>query len=395
MSIKKTRREFLKVSAKASMALPLLSTGFYSCNSKSGEKKEVAKAKKKKLNILILGGTSFLGPHQIAYALGRGHSITTFTRGKTKPTIYTELFDNVESLVGDRENDLKALENRKWDAVIDNSGRKVEWTRKTAELLNHSCKLYLYVSSTGVFYPYVNSDFTETSKVALTVPDDATDNERYEYDYGVMKANSELIAAEYFGPSRTIVVRPTYMLGPADRTDRFVHWPIRLSVAGAMYFSKEVLVPGKPDDPVQYVDVRDAAEFMIRLIEDENAGTYNVVGPSQPQGMLDFVNETAAAFGVDHKIVSIDDYDFLEKNEIYYSIPWIMPTDDHYGTARINNSKAKANGLTYRPLKQTVKDTKDWWVSDAVSETRRKNYLTNPNSLHNREASLLEAWKNR
>ena len=119
MEQNKSRREFLELGIKAGIAIPLLSSSLLSCDTTPANKK---------LDILILGGTSFLGPQQIAYALGRGHSITTFTRGKTKPTVHAELFDKVEQLVGDRENDLTALQNRKWDAVIDNSGHNVEWT---------------------------------------------------------------------------------------------------------------------------------------------------------------------------------------------------------------------------------------------------------------------------
>ena len=261
MKAKKTRREFIKTG----MVLPLLLTGLSSCNFGKGENKKegVAVAKIKPLKILILGGTSFLGPHQIAYAMERGHSISIFTRGKSKPTVNKELFDNVEQLIGDRNDNLTALQNRKWDAVIDNSGHDAEWTKKSAELLKENCSLYLYTSSTGVYYPYVNSNYKENSEVLLKEPDGITDEqEKIEYWYGVMKANSELEAIKQFGKDRTIVVRPTYMIGPGDKSNRFIHWPIRLHAGG------EVLVPGKRDDMVQYMDVRDVAEWMIRLLED-------------------------------------------------------------------------------------------------------------------------------
>ncbi|MDT0558715.1 NAD-dependent epimerase/dehydratase family protein [Ichthyenterobacterium sp. W332] len=389
MSTKKSRREFLITSLKASLAVPLLSSGLYACNSATKTKTDATESKSKKLNILILGGTSFLGPHQIAYALDRGHSVSIFTRGKTIPKVRTEVFDKVEHLIGDRNDNLKALENRKWDAVIDNSGRQVDWTRKTAELLKDNCELYMYTSSVGVYYPYVKERYTESDSVVLKVPEDATEIERYEYDYGVMKANSELVAAEHFGNDRTIVVRPTYMIGPGDRTDRFMHWPIRLSQPG------EVLVPGKSNDAVQYIDIRDAAEFMIRLLEDKKSGIYNATGPKQSQNILDFVKEANTAFNIDHNYVSIDDYEFLEKNEIYFSIPWIMPTPDHLGSAGMSTEKVINNGMTYRFLKQTVKDTHDWWNSDAVDAKRRDDYMANADTLLNKEAKLLDAWKKR
>ena len=202
----------------------------------------------------------------------------------------------------------KSLKNRKWDAVIDNSGRNVEWTKATAELLKDNVGLYIYTSSTGVYYPYLGKDIKEDTELVLEVPEDLPDEEmKMEYGYGVMKANSELAAKNAFGADRTIVVRPTYMVGPADLSNRFIHWPIRLSRGG------EVLVPGKKDDPVQFVDVRDVAQFMIRLIEDQDVGTYNAVGPKDFMGMHTFVEEAKKAFDVENELVMIDDYAFLQR----------------------------------------------------------------------------------
>ena len=166
-----SRRKFISDTAKFSALLPF--TGIpLSCFGQSKPEVKSLDAGKNSLRILLLGGSSFLGPHQIAYALERGHKITTFTRGKTKPTVHRELYDQVEHLVGDRENDLEALKGRKWDAVIDNSGHRVQWTKDTAELLKDNVGLYLYTSSTGVYYPYLTTDLKETQEVALEVPED-------------------------------------------------------------------------------------------------------------------------------------------------------------------------------------------------------------------------------
>jgi 2'-hydroxyisoflavone reductase len=214
-------------------------------------------------SIVQVDDYSFLGPHQIAYALKRGHSISTFTRGKTLPSVHQELFANVEQLIGDREDDLSALENGQWDVVIDNSGRKTEWTQKSAQLLKDKAKFYLYTSSTGVYYPYLKDNIDEESKVLLQEPTELKESEdELDYWYGVMKATSEQATIKAFGVERSIIVRPTYMMGPADKTDRFIYWPIRLPKGG------EILVPGKTADPVEYIDVRDVAEWMIRLAEE-------------------------------------------------------------------------------------------------------------------------------
>ncbi len=382
-----SRRQFLQNSLKAGALLPFLGAAHLSLGKESLSADFISEKKPlHPLKILILGGTSFLGPHQIAYALGRGHSISTFTRGKTEPTVHKKLFKKVEQLVGDRNNDLEALKNRKWDAVIDNSGREVKWTKDTAELLKDHVDLYLYTSSTGVYYPYWGKDIREDTKLVTETPAGTEGEEKFEYDYGVMKANSEAEVRKAFGKDRSIIVRPTYMVGPADRLDRFIYWPVRLKRGG------KVMVPGKADDPVQYIDVRDVAEFMIRQIEQRAAGDYNAVGPASAQGMHAFIHAAHAAFSSPLELVAIDDYEFLKKQHVHYIVPWIMPEGKNAGSALVSNARAIAQGLTFRPLARTVWDIDEWWHSDAVSEERRQKLLAGPEALMGREAEILAAW---
>ena len=383
-----TRRRFIKNGLVVGLGLPYLGSTLVSCDSQSDQHESLEDSAKRNLKILILGGTSFLGPHQIAYAMSRGHSISTFTRGKTIPTIYKDLYKDVEQLIGDRNDNLKALESGKWDVVIDNSGRNTEWTKKSAALLKDKAELYLYTSSTGVYYPYLGSDIDEESKLLLKEPEGILDEElKMEYWYGVMKAISEIETINAFGRDRSIIVRPTYMFGPADKTDRFIYWPIRLSRGG------EIMIPGKIDDLVQYIDVRDVAEWMIRLAEDKVTGTFNAVGPKSPQTMNEFVNEAKGAFDVESTFVHIDDYDFLKKNGVPYLVPWVMPEGNNYGSSRINNQKGLSTGLTIRSLKHTIKDTYDWWVSDALTDERRKEFEFKPDNLLLREKTIIENWQ--
>ena len=247
---------------------------------------------------------------------------------------------------------MEALRGRKWDAVMYNSGHRAEWTRDTAKLLKENVGLYLYTSSTGVYYPYLGSNIKENTEPVTKMPGDLKEeNEKLEYGYGVMKANSELEAKQNFGQERTIIVRPTYMVGPADRMDRFIYWPVRLAKGG------EIMVPGKSDDPVQYIDVRDVAAWIIRLIESGTTGTYNAFGPASPIGMHAFVYGAHAAFSSAVSYVMIDDYSFLRKHNVPYIIPWIMPIGNNRGSALVNNEYAMANGLTFKPLSETVLDT--------------------------------------
>ncbi|WP_411895419.1 NAD-dependent epimerase/dehydratase family protein [Winogradskyella sp. A2] len=385
MSKSNSRRTFIKKSAIAGIGIPLMGSILLNCN--SGSKKEVTTSTNKKLKILILGGTSFLGPHQIAYALSRGHSVSTFTRGKTIPKIHTELFKDVEQLIGDREENLKALENRKWDVVIDNSGRKVEWTKATANLLKDNVGMYMYTSSTGVYYPYLTDNIKTDTKLILEMPEGLTEDEKYEMEYGVMKANSELEAIKAFGEDRTVVIRPTYMLGPGDRTDRFIHWPMRLAEGG------EIAIPGKIEDLVQYIDVRDMANWFIRLAETKTAGIFNGAGPKEKQTMPQFIKEASKTFNVKHSFVQIDDYNFLKENGVYYSIPWIMADKAHFGSAKTNNTKSIEAGLTFRPLQTTILDTYNWWNSDKVDPDRKTKFNANLETMLIKEKDMLLVWK--
>lgn len=337
------------------------------------------------LRILILGGTGFTGPHLVALALERGHTVTTFTRGRSAPSTHPEVFEHVEQLIGDRQYDLTALEGRTWDVVVDNSGRDAAWTRASAELLRDAAGVYLYTSSTGVYYPYLGSDITEDTPVRMEEPEESS----LDYWYGVMKARSEQEALRVFGEDRTVIVRPTYMLGPGDSTDRYVLWPARLERGG------EVIVPGRPDDPIQYVDARDMVAFQLHLLEQRTTGTFNVVGPREPLGVRAFADGVRTAMGTDADWVEIDDYDFLLEHNVPYVVPWIMPVGNDFGSARVNGSRARAAGLGHRPLAETVVDFNRWWHSDAVAAERRAKVMEDPDGLVQREAAIVAAWRAR
>jgi len=296
--------------------------------------------------------------------------------------MFPEVFERVEHLVGDRGSDLSALEGRRWDAVLDNSGQDVGWVRDSAELLAGAVERYLFVSSTGVYYPYLEVGYTEADEPPLT-----EDPPRDPPSYGVMKARSEKEVLRVFG-DRATVVRPNYIVGPGDTTDRFPYWPVRIA-AGA-----EVLVPGSHDDPVQFMDVRDLTEWMIHLLEWDRSGVFNAAGPFPEQASIaEMVYGIRAAVSVPVDWVWIPDYDFLREVRLGAMVPWVMPRGSSLGHTRINYQKAVANGLTYRPLAVTVRDTLDWWASDAVTPERRAE----PGFVldSEREAEIIAAWRAR
>jgi 2'-hydroxyisoflavone reductase len=176
-------------------------------------------------------------------------------------------------------------------------------------------------------------------------------------------------------------------MGPGDPSDRVTYWPVRLARGG------EVLLPGRPNDPVQYIDVRDLSAWMIRLIEEDAAGTFNAVGPASPTGMHQFAHGVHAAFSTAVTFVPIEDYGFLTEQRVLDAIPWIMPVGDNYGSARVDNGRALQRGLTFTPLADSMRDLYEWWLTGAVSAERRARLTTDPGSLMAREPEILAAWR--
>ncbi len=310
------------------------------------------------LDLLILGGTGFIGPHLVRHAVSRGHRVTIFTRGRRSAVLPA----GVVHLIGDRNAQLGALAGKRWDAVIDDSATNPDWVRQSTQLLADSVGRYLFTSSTGVYYPYLikNPGADESTPVRLEVSDPEDGSEAY----GVAKAQCEReVQQAFFKDERGVVVRPTYIIGPGDTTDRFPYWPLRFQRGG------EVLVPGRRDDPVQFIDVRDLAEFMLKLLEDGRSGIYNVLGPRSPMTVPEFAEAMQQAINPEAQLTFVDDYTFLEAHAIADAVPWVMLRGNDLGHLSARNDKAVAAGLGFRPLADTARDTLAWWPS--VPEARR------------------------
>jgi 2'-hydroxyisoflavone reductase len=363
-----TRRDFLKTTAAVGGAL-LVGSDSVMANAATFRARRPAA----KMNLLILGGTGFIGPHLVRHAVARGHDVTIFTRGRHD----AELPESITRLTGDRNGDLKSLEGRKWDAVVDDSATNPAWVAASVALLKGNVGRYLFTSSTGVFYPYLSRGLDENGPIKL----DADDPKDGSATFGVAKAKCEREVMNAFG-DRGVVVRPTYIVGPGDTSDRFPYWPQRLAKGG------EVLAPGKRTDPVQFIDVRDLAEFYVKLLEDGQGGAYDAVGPRDTMTMPTFLDQARAALNADAKFTYVEDYAFLEQHKIDEAIPWAMLKGNDDGMMSIRNDKSRAAGLTYRPLVATVRDTLAWWPT--VPEARRKSpkFTITPEQ----EAQALRDW---
>jgi 2'-hydroxyisoflavone reductase len=325
------------------------------------------------MDLLVLGGTGFIGPHLVRHAVSRGHRVTIFTRGRRD----ADLPASVVRLIGDRNGDLKALEGKSWDAVVDDNATNPEWVRLSTGLLKGKVGRYLYTSSTGVYYPYLSRGLDETGPVRV----DAADPKDESASFGVAKARCERLVQDAFDEHAT-VVRPTYIVGPGDTTDRFPYWPQRLVRGG------EVLAPGRRDDPVQFIDVRDLAEFMVHLLEAGRGSVYNVVGPKDAMTMAEFLEQAQRALGTDARFTRVDDYAFLSEHKIEEAIPWAMLKGNDDGMMSIRHERAEEAGLRYRPLAGTVRDTNAWWAKEPEARRKSSKFTISPEQ----EAAALADW---
>jgi 2'-hydroxyisoflavone reductase len=367
-----TRRQFIKRSAAAVTALGLGNLS--------------AERSAKSLRILILGGTGFTGPYQIRYALSRGHKITTFNRGKTHPG---ELPNEVEQLIGDRNGQLDALKGKQWDVVIDNPTSAPVWVRDIAQILKGNVDRCVFISTISVYADTSKPGTDESAPVAKYSGPDAMKESREtiiasKYAlYGPLKAISEAEAKKWF-PKKTLIIRPGLIVGPRDETDRFSFWPVRLDRGG------EVLAPGDPSDPVQFIDARDLAEWTIRMVEKGETGTYNATGPAKKLGIGEMLGGIEDANKSTAKFTWVP-ADFLEQQKVapWSDMPvWIPPRGEEAGGNQINNQRALAKGLTFRPLAATARDTLAWFKTlPQDRQSHLKAGLT-----QERETEVLAAW---
>jgi 2'-hydroxyisoflavone reductase len=326
--------------------------------------------------LLILGGTRFLGPELVEAAKKTGWKISLFNRGKSNPGLFPEL----EHLQGDRDGDLKSLEGRSWDAVVDTSGYVPRMVKDSATLLAPHVRQYVFVSSISVFSDLSKAGVDETGPVE-TLADPAVEKVD-EKTYGGLKALCEK-AAETAMPGRVTNVRPGLIVGPNDNTDRFTYWPVRVARGG------DVLAPNRPEDAVQFIDVRDLAAWIVKCIDTKTVGVFNATGNPGPVGTL--LDTCKAASGSDAKFTWVD-APFLEAQKVaaWSDLPcWIPPTGSEAGGNKVSNARAVGKGLAFRPLRDTCKDTLAWWKAQpAERQARLRSGLS-----AEREAAVLAAWR--
>ncbi len=341
------------------------------------------------MKILILGGTIFLGRHLVEAALSQGHEVTLFNRGQHGRDLYPQ----VEQLRGDRRGNLSALEGRQWDAVIDTNGYIPSVVHASASLLASAVKQYVFISSISVYKDVSVIGIDESAPVETITPEQLRDAESivqpttgttariYREAYGALKTLCEQ-AAEAVMPTRVLNVRPGLIVGPHDYSDRFTYWVGRVARGG------EVLAPGRPERHVQIIDVRDLAEWIVRLVEVGQMGTYNATGPAQSLTMQHVLDACKAVSGSDATFSWLDEAFLLnEKVQPWGQVPlWLPEEPESAGFNSISIARALAAGLTFRPLTDTVRATLAWDVTRATDGKREAGLATED------EARLLRVW---
>lgn len=342
----------------------------------------------KPLNILILGGTGFTGPHQVRYALARGHQITLFNRGRRPQDWPAE----VEELVGDRETgDVEALKGRRWDVCIDNPTSVPHWVRDVGQVLKGQVDHYLFISTLSVYSDSATPGQDEDAPRAVYTGPDILAETRASLIanmalYGPMKAACEDEALKWF-PDITTLIRPGLIVGPGDETDRFSYWPLRVRRGG------DVLAPGDGRDPVQYIDARDLAEWTVRMAEQRAFGAFNAMGPAYTMGMDQLLYGIQAVTGTSANFHWAS-AEFLAEQQVspWGDMPvWVPGQGESAGFSRHRNDRALAKGLSFRPLADTVAATLAWF--DGQPEERRATVRAGIKP--EREAEVLAAWKGR
>lgn len=373
-----TRRGFLKTTAAASafglMAPPLLAAGQSASTTRAA----------RPLRILILGGTGFIGPHQVRYAVARGHHVTLFNRGRTNPGLFKGLA-NIDERIGDRgpnPGNYDALKSGEWDVVIDNPTTRPRWVREAAAAVKGRAGQYIFISTISVYAANDTPGADETAALATTPDASVQDTPEFMRYYGPLKALAEKEAQQAF-PGAATIIRPGLIVGVGDPSDRFTYWPVRIRRGG------EVLAPPAAD-PVQLIDARDLSEWTIRCAERKVFGVFNATGPASRFTVRQMLEGTRAASGGTATFTHVTSA-FLDAQKVdgWSDLPvWVDPAGDTAGFTQRNISRALAQGLTFRPFADTVTATLAFY--DQQSEARKAEL--HAGLAAEREAAVLKAW---
>lgn len=374
------RREFIKAGLLGGAVLASGMPGGVAAASSSVAKRA---GNDTSMRVLILGGTGFIGPHMVREALRRGHQVALFNRGRTNAT----LFPDLELIKGDRGGSLDGLEDRRFDAVIDNSGYVPRHVENSSRILSANVGQYVFISTVSVYESFARANDEDSPLGRL---DDESVEEVTGTTYGPLKALCERRVRESVGEERATILRPGYICGPGDRTDRFTYWPVRTMQGG------EMLWPGSPGHTIQIIDVRDLANFVVDSIERKTLGVYNMVNPPRSYTMGMLLEDSQAVTASTVEPVWADDVFVAEAQSKIQARNWGAfpvwhPAEGEYaGASSFDNARALAAGLRNRPVRETIRGLMTWWKT--LPEERTADLRAGLTA--EQEAELIEALRN-
>lgn len=325
------------------------------------------------MKILILGGTVFLGRQLVNSANARNHTVTLFNRGIRNP----DIFPDVEKLTGDRKDNLEALKGRTFDAVIDTSGHIPAQVNRSAELLKDNVQHYTFISSISAYKNFSEYGINEDSETCELT--DGNVEEMTMENYGALKVLCEKEVAKIY-KDKALNIRPGLIVGENDWSDRFTYWIHRINQGG------NVLVPDAKKSNVQFIDVKDLAEWIIKMTEEKKSGLYNATGPDYNLNWEKFIDACIKVAGKQVNVEWVSEKFILEENIAPWTeIPLWVPESEQ-GVNNVNISKAIKEGLKFRPLEETLKDTLEF-------DMTRKDYELRSGLKPEKEIELLDKWK--
>ncbi len=326
-------------------------------------------------SVLILGGTTFLGPHLAEELHRRGAEVTLFHRGTSSPIS----LDFVSHIYGDREKDLTPLVGKHWDVIIDTSGHLPLVVESSSQILAQATEHYTFISTIGVYDNFTNTAIDESAPVAQLL--ELSPKEITESNYGALKAACERVVEAYF-PGKFLIIRPGLIVGPYDPTGRFIYWLKRMHEGG------EVLVPDVPQQHVQFIDVRDLAKWVVDMVERRAVGVYHATGPAQPMTFTEWIDACVESSLKEVQLCWVQEKFLLDQQVRDWSdLPlWLSSERKMPGFMQIHSRKAIQAGLTFRPLSETIRDTLAW-------DCEVHNPQPPPGLKREKEQELLEKWK--
>ncbi len=328
------------------------------------------------MKILVIGGTLFLGRHIVETAVRNGHEVTLFNRSRSNK----DLFPDLEKIIGDRDKDLEQLKGRKWDAVIDTCGYIPRIVEKSAEELKDSIGKYVFISTISVYKDFSKPGITESSELARlgNEADETLNNETY----GPLKTHCEERVKKHF-PDNQLIIRPGLIVGPDDYSDRFTYWPVRIQKGW------RIVIPENTNYPVQFIDVRDLAEFVVKCIEENRTGIFNATGPEKEMHFQELIDACVpfAAEDIDLEFIRIPD-PFLEEKLAEHKVylPLAEAKGEWAGIEQVDCSKAIGAGLSFRPLSSTVIDTLVWY------QTKPEDYVMKTGLNAETERKIIDEY---